>query len=147
MEDLRVKLDDNTRRSLLDTLRKRHHAHLRPGEVLECDSALTHGEAWCELVLRDPKEEQVLRLQARVDLVALDIQDPTEGRDLGMDLLDLALQEYFSTDRSWVPTEDWKAHLYEEREAWIRGRLRNLKLERQAADLLGEPLEPDFEEP
>ncbi len=145
MTDRHVKLDDATRGTILDALRERHHAHLRPGETLSCDGTLTHGEAWCELVLSDDEEEKVLRLQAQVDLVGQDIQNPTEGRELGMDLIDIALQEYFSTDRTWVPTQDWKSQVLRDKEVFIRGRLRNLKLERQAAELLGDPMEPDFD--
>jgi hypothetical protein len=145
-QERRAALAPEAQRKVLDALHQRHRAHLRPGEAFTCDGSMTHGDAQMELTLRDPEDEQVLRLQARVDLIANDIQSPTEGLDLAMDLLDLALQEFFDQERMTCPPQDWKEHELDGHQAWLRGRLRNLKLERMASELLNEPLEPDFDD-
>lgn len=147
MQQQTIQMTPETREKVLKALRERHRSHLRPGEALECEGSMNHGEAQAQLVLRDAAEEQVLTLQGKVDLIGNDIQSPLDGLHAVLDLLDLSLQEYFAAGRNWRPDLDWKPHTLPqgEHEVWTRGRLRNLKVERMAAELLGEALEPDFE--
>jgi hypothetical protein len=147
MEQRRAVLPPDEVKRICEALQQRHRAHLRPGDRFECEGWMTHGEARAQLKLRDPSEEEVLILQARVDLVEQDIQDPNDGKALALDVLDLAVQEYFAQERIWSPSLDWGEEPHQEKTVWLRGRRRNLKLDRIAAELLGEELEPDFDAP
>lgn len=143
MDVRRLKIGDEELAKIIKTLSERHHAHVKPGEVFELEGYMNHGEAYARLWLRDPEETQVLSMEARVDLIGEDIQNPDEGKMHALDILDLGLQEYFSTSRTWKPSLDWKAHKHDGVDVYFRGSVRNLKLEKMASELLGEPLE-DF---
>ncbi len=134
----RVTIGPDEVKAVLGLLLKRHRLHLRPGERLAWSGTYNHGEAHLTLTLSDAEEEAVLTIEGRIDLEANDIQDPSEGKEAVMDFIDEALQEFFSSGRSWRPPLDWSAYegAGEVPTMWLRGDLVNLKLERMADALL-----------
>ncbi len=140
-KDLRAKLQESERKELVKLLQERHRMHLKPGEQFTCEGFMTHGEAHITMTLADPEEEAVLTLEGRIDLEAMDIQNPQSGRDYVLDCLDEALHEHFESERMWKPSMVWREHPYDKVMVWMRGSLRNLKVERMADALLGESSE------
>jgi hypothetical protein len=129
------KAEIDTLRELLET---RHRARLRAGDSFAIDGVVTHGEAVVNLTMSDPNEEDVLHLETRCDVVANDLQNPMDGKHACFDLLDVALATYFESGRAWRPGLDWGAQTTDDIEVWIRGSVRNVKLERAADALLAE---------
>ena len=117
---------------VLELLRQRHRSHLRPGDVLELDGVVTHGEATVSLTLRDPEGTQVLTLETRCDLVDNDIQNPIDGKMACFDLLELALTQYLESGRQWRPGVGWGPEACEDVTVCMRGSVRNLKVEAMA---------------
>ena len=67
-------------------------------------------------------------------------------RDLLLNFLDAILAEWFANERSTRLSLNFQTHEFEGNEIFLRGRRRDLKADQLAAELLGEPLEPDLEE-
>ena len=105
---------------------------------------MTHGEAELTLVLSDRDETEVLEVQGRVDLEANDIQNPLDGRDAVLEVLDLVLAEHFASRREWRPSLDWKEHPQVDGPTiWVRGSMRNMAVERMADEFLAAHPEVD----
>lgn len=67
-------------------------------------------------------------------------------RNLIVNFLDAFLSEWFANKRSTRLSLNFRIHDFMGAELFLRGRRRDLKADRLAAKLLGEPMEPDLEE-
>ena len=133
---LHVKLNALERREIIELLVARHSVHLEPGERFEVDGHVSHGEAWLKMTLSDPEETDVLDLEARIDLVSNEIQDPNSGKYTLIDFLDEAFIQFFEEDR-WMRSElQWKSYDYQGNELQFRSERRNKKLDDMADHLL-----------
>ena len=119
-------------------IEERHRRHMRPSDIVAIEGVVTHGEAEVSLVIGDPEQTEVLSLETRCDLVANDLQNPIDGKHACFDLLDIALAEYFESGRQWRPGLEWALQTVEGVDVWLRGSVRNLKLEAQADALLAQ---------
>ncbi len=117
---------------VLGLLRERHRSHIRPGEALTLEGIVSHGEAKVSLTLRDPEETEVLTLDTCCDLVENDLQNPIDGKMACFDLVELALSQYLESGRQWRPSLAWGPESVEDIAVWMRGSVRNLKVEAMA---------------
>ena len=73
-------------------------------------------------------------------------RDESAARQLVVNFVDAYLSEWFTEGRSLRPTLDFTTHTFQGQSVFLRGRRRDLKAERLAAEWLGDPLEVDLEE-
>ena len=73
-------------------------------------------------------------------------RDEPAARKLVLEFVDAYLSDWFAEDRGIRPSLNFQAHTFGKREVFLRGRRRDLRAERMAADFLGEPMDPDLDE-
>ena len=134
----KVPFTSQEKRQVIELLRQRHGANLDAREKFTVDGHLSHGNAWAQIKLADPDEDRVVRLEARIDIVENDIQNPTDARDLILDFLDEVLVEYFEKGRDLRFDLEWKVYERDGHELEFCGSDRNLKLEKMADDWLAQ---------
>jgi len=73
-------------------------------------------------------------------------RDLPKGQSLVLDFMDQYVAEWLAADRGVRPPINYTAYRFRGLEVFLRGRRRDLQAERMAAELLGEPMEPDLED-
>jgi hypothetical protein len=129
-------LDDAACTRLGDLIAQRHQQHLRDETcAVTCERHLDNVRIGLSLTTRDGRSRYVLEMTA------------AEGDGITeklVDCLDAWLTDWFAGDREIRLGHRFEVMTFGDLEVGLRGRRRNLFAEQQAADLLGEPLEPDF---
>jgi len=129
-------LDHAACAQLANLIAERHQDHLRD-EIcaVTCERHLDNVRIGLSLNTRDERSRYVL------EMTAAESDGITEKL---VDCLDAWLTEWFAGDRETRLGHRFVVMTFGGLEVGLRVRRRNLMAERRAAELLGEPLEPDF---
>ena len=129
---------------IAEALGERFHSEL--GSDALAVLAPSHNRRLClRVVIEDHQKRQRWIFEAGVTRPAKTRDEP-QARNLVIAFIDAYLSEWFAEDRCIRPPLNYQAHSFRDQEVFLRGRRRDLKAERLAADFLGEPLEADLEE-
>ena len=126
------------------TLTERYH-HELGGDALVA-SAPHHNKRLClRLIVDDQQQRHRWIFEAGVTRPAKTRDEPA-ARQLVFAFLDAYLSNWFSEARDTRLSITYRAHTFGDKDVFLRGRRRDLRAERLAAQLLDEPLEPDLDE-
>ena len=129
---------------IADALGERFHSEL--GSDALAVIAPAHNRRIClRVVIEDCHQRHRWIFEAGVTRPAK-TRDELQARNLVVAFIDAYLSEWFAEDRCMRPPLNYQAHPFRDQEVFLRGRRRDLRAERLAADFLGEPMEPDLEE-
>jgi hypothetical protein len=129
-------LDEAACGRLAELIAERHQHHLDDETcTVTCERHLDNVRIALRLETRDGKGRYALEITA------------TEGKGITerlVNCLDAWLVDWFADQRGTRLGHRFEVMTFGDLEVGLRGRRRNLAVERRAADLLGDPLEPDF---
>ena len=108
--------------------------------------AIEHHKRICLRLCIDSADERFRWImEAGLSRPATTAEEPPV-RNLIVNFLDAFLAEWFENKRSTRLSLNFRVHEFRGFELFLRGRRRDLKADQLAAELLGEPMEPDLEE-
>ena len=109
-------------------------------------SATEHRKRLCLRVCIDSSDERHRWImEAGVSRPGTTREEPA-ARQLVLEFLDAFISEWFAERREVRLSLNFRAHDFSGQQVFLRGRRRDLRADRMAAQLLGEPMEPDLEE-
>ncbi len=126
------------------TLSERYHDELR-GDALVAMAPLHNKRLCLRLVIEDREQRHRWILEAGVTRPPKTRDEPA-AYQLVIAFLDAYLSDWFNEDRDTRLSLNYRAHTFGDKDVFLRGRRRDLRAERLAAELLDEPLEPDLDE-
>jgi hypothetical protein len=108
--------------------------------------APSHNRRLClRITIEDQKQRHRWIFEAGVTRPEKKVDEPA-ARKLVLEFIAAYLSQWFGEDRSIRPSLNFQAHSFGKQEVFLRGRRRDLRADRLAADFLGEPMDPDLDE-
>lgn len=129
-------LDEEESRRIVEALTERYRAELHEGEGFAVSGDLGDEAVTTTVVLGNRDGSETLEIEGRISLADNEMVMPHEALDAVLDLIDEFLQEYFDEERGLRIHPTWKAYDLGEARVEMRGRRRNLVLERAADEFL-----------